>query len=111
MSVNKYECDGHARRIQPTDIQIGLVVRRYASDGGLSCFDDATIIAVDSSNVVLARPYLYADTIFACPNWLIGVERYECSIVSLLSAYSVVETARGALSTFNARSVKSIKGA
>lgn len=102
-------------------------MRRYASDGGLYAFNDSVIIGIKSKSgetnlflfvalqksndvyVTIARPYLYADTIYAngvtspCFNYLVGTEKYEVEYKSLLEHYSVIENSGGNLACFNVR--------
>jgi hypothetical protein len=45
--MSKHECDGHARAFtEEGEVRIGVVVRRYQSDGGLSTFSDTVIVGI-----------------------------------------------------------------
>lgn len=43
----KHDCDGHARAfIGEGEVRVGVVVRRFQSDGGLTAFSDSVIVGI-----------------------------------------------------------------
>lgn len=99
----KHETDGHLRQLTLDDIQVGLLVRSVGKDNSQSAFSDCVVIGVMASGVVLARPYLFADTIGNLFNHLQGIERFSLTQESLLRNYQGVEMSTGKLSNFNIR--------
>ncbi len=126
MKERKHESDGHPRLATHADIKLGTVLRRYSRDGGLHSFADHVVIGIriqfdayrhndryfDSTDgisellwkdtiITLARPYLYANPSGSSTNWLVGVEKYETTLKSILAtdcsipAFSVVEMSTG----------------
>jgi len=92
------------RMVTPKADQIvpGVVVRLEQSEGGtLSPFSDSVVLSVSKDSVKLARPYLYATSVdTACPNWLMGTEKYEVSLSRLLECFLLVVNDRGTPHSF-----------
>jgi len=112
-----FKHDGRTRPLTEQDLQPGVVIRHvevieesekdsdgWWSPGGplrllTSPFSDCVILGVIDGMVRLARPYCYAtSTETICPSPLMGCERFDVEVHSLLSArvpYHVVLMSTG----------------
>lgn len=119
-----YKYDGHTRSPNFEEIEVGTVLRRVDEESvgknvsmeAVSPFSDCVVIGIEKDKrvlvgsiskettwVELARPYLYADTIGVCPNFLMGVERFKVTLAQVLDAYRVVLMSRGNVAEMNNR--------
>jgi hypothetical protein len=88
--------DGWVRALTQDDVQPGTVIREVSKEPGFEDgaivppFADAVIIGVKDGQATIARPYLYATGGgTACPNVLVGFEKFELSVERLLRADSI----------------------
>lgn len=125
----KYQGDGTLETIEVDRLEVGHVLRMPYSSGVTPAFCDAVVTAIytvsskDLSNrksfetlgealghaarrehefayVKLSRPYLYADTIGICANWLVGVETYDADGKRLTETHRVVVQSTGAYAKY-----------
>lgn len=121
--MTTYVSDGHTVPPDFNLIRIGTMIRRLQHEDVVEPFSDSIVLGIwyEDKNVYkrsfptlaaavewcgaekadvtaiqieLARPYLYADSIGICFNWLSGVERFRCSMNGI-NHYRVVVSSRG----------------
>ena len=90
-----FQTDGNVRRIQPEDLQDGVVLREvHTSEPTTPPFGDAVISRQTLGQVTLRRPHMT----FMGGQWIADVESVDVSpdrLCAVDSPYRVVLTSRG----------------